>query len=227
MVRKDYPDFDDQGRLRYVPHWEQKKPKLTYQQKQRRNNKLKIDQDRADTEIVVFGIKTRDENNDIHTKECDNNQVIRLIKELKRGSFILKTGMIVHTIRQVRNDRHPDEIPITVTLATKDLVVEILEAAQNSNLCRWRKPRKGDEEAGRVGFIRKSLSEKERKEIKERKRFNNTKIGKNQAELKRREENSRTNKDTWAYIIFDEDDDDTAIKEEATMKVSVSLGGIE
>ena len=104
----------------------------TYQQKQRRNNKWKIDQDRADTEIVVFGIKTRDENNDIHTKEYDNNQVIKLLKELKRGGFILKTGVIIHTIRQVRNDRHPDEIPITVTLATKELVVEILEAARNS-----------------------------------------------------------------------------------------------
>ena len=72
--------------------------------------------------------------------------------------------MILHTMRQVRNDGHPDDIPITVTLASKELVVEILEAAKNRDLCGWSKPREVDEEAGRVGYTRKSLSEKERKE---------------------------------------------------------------
>ena len=127
--------------------------------------------------------------------------------------------MIKHTVRQVRNDRHTNEIPITVTLISKEIAEEILEAAQQFGLCGKRKWRKGDEEAGRVGFVRKSLTEKERKEIKDREKFNNSPIGKNHSELRKREENFRTDEDEWAKMIIEDQDEDSesAVDEDNTM----------
>ena len=59
---------------------------------------------------------------------------------------------------------------------------------------------------------------------REKKKFNNTKIGKNQAELRRREENSRVDEDAWAKIIIDEDDNEQAIMEDSSMELTGTPG---
>ena len=132
--------------------------------------------------------------------------MVRVLKELKKGGFVLKDKIhIVHTLRQVRNDRHPDHIPITITLSSKEVVDEILLAAADMGLIGRRTLKQGENAEVKFGFIRRSLTQRERNDIKERKKFNKTKIGQNQAKLKRREEDSRTDKDEWSEMHIEED----------------------
>ena len=120
MVRKDYATFPD-GNFKWNEHWEPAKPSLTEQQKNRKKKKWEKDRERADTEVIIFLIPTRDEAGRIHSKEYDNAQVIRLFKECARGGYWLKPGDIVGTIRQINNDRHPQNLPITVTCKDKEV----------------------------------------------------------------------------------------------------------
>ena len=205
LVRKDYPDFNEKGDLHYVEHY-QEIPYTSDQQRQRRDKNHRKDQNKVDKEIVLFGIPTRDKDDKIQTKDYDNTQVVRILKELKKGGFILKDKIhIVHTIRQVRNDRHPDDIPITITLSSKEVVDEILYAAAEIGIIGKRTLKPGDQEAVKFGFIRRSLTQRERQEIKEKKKYNKTKIGQNQAKLKRREEDSRTDVDEWSTMQIEDE----------------------
>ena len=204
-VRRDSPEFDEKGDLHWVTDYVDV-PYISDQQKKRREKTDRKDQNKSDKEIVLFEIPTKDKDNKIHTKDYDNAQVVRVLKELKKGGFVLKDKIhIVHTLRQVRNDRHPDHIPITITLSSKEVVDEILLAAADMGLIGRRTLKQGENAEVKFGFIRRSLTQRERNDIKERKKFNKTKIGQNQAKLKRREEDSRTDKDEWSEMHIEED----------------------
>ena len=96
-------------------------------------------------------------------------------------------------MRQWKNTRHPDHIPITITFRDEDTRFRVEEAALEGH----RTQRVGDEEYDRIGYIRRSLSERERKELKIRCDKRNSPEGIAFAEIKTRADNSRTDQDDW------------------------------
>merc|ERR1712051_77866 len=205
MVRKVYASFPD-GNLKWNEEWVPAKKPLTEQQKTRKKKQWEKDRDRTDTEVIVFSIPTRDDAGRIHSKDYDNAQVVRLFKECARGGYWLKPGDIVGSIRQIKNVWHPQHIPITVTCKDKEVAEKVLDAASNIKINGSRKARPDDKEKGRFGFLRPSLSEQERRAIKEKHRLKETPHGKGQAEIKQRKYESHTGADEWADLITDDYD---------------------
>ena len=203
QIRKDYPIFPD-GNIKWVEHYVPAKPPLTEQQKTRKKSQWDRDRERTDTEVIVHGIPTRDCQRRIHSKDFDNAQVIRLFKECARGGYWLKPGDIKGTIRQIGNSRNPDYIPITVTCKDRDVAEKVLEAASNIKINGSRKTRDDDKEKGRFGFLRPSLSPQERKAIRDKKKEKQTPAGQGQAELKKRQYESRTGITEWADLVTEE-----------------------
>ena len=203
MVRKVYATFPD-GNLKWNEHWEPAKKPLTEEQKTRKKKPWEKDRDKTDTEVIVFHIPTRDDAGRIHSKGYDNAQVVRLFKECARGGYWLKPGDIKGTIRQITNDRHPQHIPITVTCKDKNVAEKVLDAASDIKINESRRARPDDEEKGRFGFPTRSLLAKERKEIRDKKRMRATPAGQGQAEIRKRQYESRTGAEEWAELITEE-----------------------
>ena len=203
MIRKVYATFPD-GNLKWNEHWVPAKKPLTEEQKTRKKKQWEKDRDKTDTEVIVFEIPTRDNAGRIHSKDYDNAQVARLFKECARGGYWLKPGDIKGTIRQITNDRHPQHIPITVTCKDKDVAEKVLDAASNIKINGSRRARPDDEEKGRFGFLQRSLSAKERKDIRDKKRMRATPAGQGQAEIRKRQYESRTGAEEWAELITEE-----------------------
>ena len=203
MVRKDYATFPD-GNIKWNVHYEPKKPELTEVQKKRRKTKWEKDREKTDKEVLIFMIPTRDAANRIHSREYDNAQVVRLLRELARGGFFLKPDDITGTVRQIQNDRHPEHLPITVTCKDKETADNIITAAGNIYLNGGRRAKHDDEEKGRFGYFRPSLSEAERKAIKEKHRQKETLHGKGQAEIRQRKYDSHTNAEEWSDFLREE-----------------------
>ena len=203
MIRKDYATFPD-GNIKWNEHYEPKKPELTEVQKKRRKTKWEKDREKTDKEVLIFKIPTRDVAGRIHSREYDNAQVVRLLRELARGGFFLKPGDIAGTIRQIQNDRHPEHLPITVTCKDKETAENIITAASNIYLNGGRRAKHDDDEKGRFGYFRPSLSEAERKAIKEKHKQRETPHGKGQAEIRQRKYDSQTNAEEWSDLIREE-----------------------
>ena len=203
MVRKDYATFPD-GNIKWNVHYEPKKPELTEVQKKRRKTKWEKDREKTDKEVLIFMIPTRDAAGRIHSREYDNAQVVRLLRELARGGFFLKPDDITGTVRQIQNDRHPEHLPITVTCKDKETAENIITAAGNIYLNGGRRAKHDDEEKGRFGYFRPSLSEAERKAIKEKHRQKETLHGKGQAEIRQRKYDSHTNAEEWSDFLREE-----------------------
>ena len=172
--------------------------------KNRNKKQWEKDRDRTDKEVIVFLIPTRDEAGRIHSKDYDNAQVLRLFRECANGGYWIKPGDIVGTIRQIRNDRHPQHLPITVTCKDKEVAEKVLDAASNIEINGSRKTRPDDEEKGRFGFLRPSLDPRERKAIRDKKRLKATPAGQGQAEIRRRQYESRTGSEEWADLVTEE-----------------------
>ena len=203
MVRRDFATFPD-GNIKWNVHYEPKKPELTETQKKRRKTKWEKDREKTDKEVLIFMIPTRDAEGQLHSRDYDNAQVKRLFKELSRGGYFLKPGDIVGTIRQIQNDRHPQNLPITVTCKDKETASNVITAASNIFLNGGRRAKADDEEKGRFGFFRPSLSEQERKAIKEKHRLKETPHGKGQAEIRQRKYDSHTRADEWEELVTEE-----------------------
>ena len=69
-----------------------------------------------------------------------------------------------------------------------------------------RTPREGDLEYDRIGYVRKSLTERERKYLRIRCEKHNSPEGIVFAEIRRREENSRADAEDWAGFQLEEED---------------------
>ena len=158
-------------------------------------------------ELVLFGIPTRNKNGDIMTSAQDRLRIAKFLRELKEVGYTPTNGDVVGNVRQWRNTRHPDYIPITITFRDESTRLRVEEAALEAGLKEHRTPRAGDEEFDRIGYIRRSLSERERKELKIRNEKRNSPAGMAFAEIKRREENSRADQDDWAELNLEGDED--------------------
>ena len=79
-------------------------------------------------EAILFDIPTRASN------ASDIEHVARILRELKRGGFTVRDGDVVNTVRQWKNTRHPDHIPVTITFSTPEVRADVLFAAAEMGL---------------------------------------------------------------------------------------------
>ena len=158
-------------------------------------------------ELVLFGIPTKTSKGDIMTSAQDRLYIAKFLRELRRYGYTAVNGHVVGNVRQWRNTRHPDHIPITLTFCDEDTRFRVEEAALEAGLKGHRTPREGDEQHGRIGYIRRSLTERERKELKTKKEKRNSPAGIAFAEIRKREEDSRANHEDWADFNLEGDED--------------------
>ena len=182
-------------------------PYKSEKQKGKENSRHDRNLRQVSCELVLFNIPTKNKNGDIMTKEQDRARITKFLRELKIFGYNFKNGDVVGSARQWKNTRHPEYIPITITFCDEDTRYQAEEAALEGGLKGHRTPREGDEVYDRIGFIRRSLSERERKELKIRRDKRNSPAGIAFAEIKRREDNSRSNQDDWAGYDVEGDED--------------------
>ena len=182
-------------------------PHKSDKQKGKENNRHFKNLNQVMCELVLFMIPTKQRNGDMMTKEQDRARITKFLRELKNYGYIFKNGDVVGSVRQWKNTRHPDFIPITITFCDEETRYQAEEAALEGGLKGHRTPREGDEQYDRIGFVRRSLSERERKELKLRREKRDSPAGVAFAEIKRREENSRTNQDDWNNYDVEGDED--------------------
>ena len=196
-VRQDqYAICPDTGHVKKVEAYKT----VTYKSDKQKGRESKQHQKNLEQvlkELILFGIPIRNNNGDIMSKEQDRARITKFLRELRRYGYVFKNGDVVGSVRQWKNTRHPDHIPITITFRDEDTRFRVEEAALEGGLKGHRTPREGDEEYDRIGFIRRSLSERERKELKIRRDKRNSPEGMAFAEIKKREDNSRTDQDDW------------------------------
>ena len=201
VVRDDhYKLCPDTGNVQRVERFKTV-PTKSDKQKSRENKRHEKDLAQLMKELVYFGVPTRDQSGAIMSKDQDKTRVAKFLRELKRGGYTTKNGDVVSTVRQWRNTRHPDHIPITITFATEDLRIQAAEAATEIEV---RTPREGDLEHDRIGYVRKSLTERERTELRIRREKRNSPEGIALAEIRRREENSHADAEDWAGFQLEE-----------------------
>lgn len=180
-------------------------PLKSEKQINRENKRHQKDLEKVLREVILFDIPTRN-GREIASPETDTGHILRVMKELEAGGYFIRQGDIVGSVRQWRNTRHPDHIPITITFANEDITSLVLEAAQEIGLIGSRPKRPGDADNGIFGYLRKSLTERERKEIKQRREWRESKAGQAMRIIKKREEDSRMDQHDWAKIrVSDEE----------------------
>ena len=79
-------------------------------------------------------------------------------------------------------------------------------AASNVDLLNARKPKPNDKADDNIGYLRKSLSEEERKKIGDTKKFYASAEGKALKEIRKREYESTTNESEWSKINVEDDE---------------------
>ena len=206
MVRNDHFKFcPETGNLQRVEAFKTVQTKSD-KQKGTENKRHQKNLEEVMKELVYFGVPTRDVNGAIMTKDQDKARVAKFLRELKRGGYTTKNGHVISTVRQWKNTRHPDHIPITITFISEDVRIQAAEAAAEMGLSGSRTPREGDLEYDRIGYVRKSLTERERKYLRIRCEKHNSPEGIVFAEIRRREENSRADAEDWAGFQLEEED---------------------
>ena len=157
-------------------------------------------------ELILFGIPTKNRNGEVMTTLQDRLRIAKFLRELKDVGYNPTNGDVVGNVRQWRNPRHPDHIPITITFRDEATRHRVEVAALELGVKGHRVPRAGDEQYDRIGYVRRSLSERERKELKIRNEKRNSPAGMAFAEIKRREESSRSDQDDWAGFNMEGED---------------------
>ena len=166
----------------------------TGKKKEERRHKDNLEE--VKVEFILFNIPTK--NDGIRaTKQSDNARVIKILKELRPSGFILKSGDITGTTRQQKNDRHLDFLPITVSTRTPEITTKILEAAVIGQIANFRATKAGDAENDRIGYLRRSLTHRERQSIKNKAEWRRSARGRAHIEIKKRVEESTTSQEEW------------------------------
>ena len=186
--------IDKDGHVQIV-HAYKTFPSRSEKQTTRENNRHLGDQERALTEAILFDIPTKNPESTYTTKDQDAEYVIRILKELSKGGYKIKNGDVVSMICQWKNTR---QVPITVTFKTKDIRADVLSAAAEMELIGSRTGR--NRRPGKIGYLRKSLTDRERKNIREIREWRNSPEGMAFQEIRNREENSKTDENVWSQI---------------------------
>ena len=173
----------------------------TKNQKRRQNARYKISEDLSDREVILHNIPTLDRAGAPETADADADRAVKVLRELQGGGYTLKNGHIIGTERQVRNNRNKNGCqPITITLKDGYIAEDIKLAADKVGLLNARDPKANDTAEDNIGYLRRSLSEEERKRIGTTKKFFESKAGKALKEIRRRQYESKRNAAAWAKI---------------------------
>ena len=206
MVRNDHFKFcPETGNVQRVEAFKTVQTKSD-KQKGRENKRHQKNLEEVMKELVYFGVPTRDVNGAIMTKDQDKARVAKFLRELKRGGYTTKNGEVIRTVRQWKNTRHPDHIPITITFSSEDVRIQAAEVATEMGLSGSRMPREGDLEYDRIGYVRKLLTKREKKDLRIRREKSNSPEGIAFAEIRKREENSHADAKDWAGFQLEEED---------------------
>ena len=173
----------------------------TKNQKRRQNARYKISEDLSDREVILHNIPTLDRAGAPETADADADRAVKVLRELLGGGYTLKNGHITGTERQVRNNRNIHGCqPITITLKDGYIAEDIKLAAAQVGLLNARDPKANDTAEDNIGYLRRSLSEEERKKIGATKKFFESKAGKALKEIRRRQYESKRNAAAWSKI---------------------------
>ena len=127
-VKQNNFAIDKDGHVQIV-HAYKTVPSRSEKQTTRENNRHLRDQERALTEAILFDIPTKNPDGTYTTKDQYAEYMIRILKELSKGGYKIRNGDVVATIRQWKNTRHPEHVPITITFKSKDIRADVLSAA--------------------------------------------------------------------------------------------------
>ena len=128
-----------------------------------------------------------------------------MLRELRKGGYIVKNGDALSSCRQIRNNRKPGFQPITITFKEAIIADDVREAAERVGILNERLAKPDDKAKDNIGHLRRSLSEKERKKIRRRAAFNDSEQGKALKEIRKREAESTTNESEWLKVDLEED----------------------
>jgi hypothetical protein len=177
----------------------------SYGQRKRQNKRYKVNEEVTDREVILHGIPTLVDGAPAG-KESDGTRVIKILKELRKGGYIVKNGDVTSTGRQVRNNRKPGFQPITITFKDANIADEVKEAAEREGILNERKAKRDDKAKDNIGHLRRSLSEKERKKIGKRAKFHESAQGKALKEIRKREYESTTNESEWSKVDLEDNE---------------------
>jgi hypothetical protein len=211
---KHYQVINDKIAYNYMEkkeEWVKVVPK-SHGQRKRQNKRFKISEEITDREVILHNIPTLIDGAPA-SKESDGTRAIKILKELLKGGYKIQNGDVISTARQVRNNRKIGYQPITITFRDADTADEVKLAASNVDLLNARKPKPNDIANDNIGYLRKSLSEEERKKIGNRAKFYESAQGKALKEIRKREYESTTNESEWSKInVEDNEPMDTGTK---------------
>jgi hypothetical protein len=156
-------------------------------------------------EVILHGIPTLIKGVPAGRKS-DETRVKKILRELRPGGFEVKNGDVVSTSRQVRNARKPGFQPITITLKSADLAEEVRTAALEVGILNERQVKPDDREKDNIGYLRRSLTQKERKKIRARADFFKSDWGKALKEIQKREAENTTDQAGWLEVDLEKDD---------------------
>jgi hypothetical protein len=201
-VKKTYQVINDDKGYNYMEKEEEwvKIVSKTKNQRRRQNRRFKISEESSDKEVILHNIPTLDRAGVPETAEADTDRAIKVLRELRGGGYRLKNGDITGTTRQVRNNRKVGFQPITISVKDGETADDIKLAASKVGLLDAREPKPNDSTEDNIGYLRRSLSEEERKKIGATKKFYESKEGKALKQIRKREYDSTTNASAWSKI---------------------------
>lgn len=162
------------------------------------------DLEQVEKEVVLHGIPTL--KNGVPDKKSDEARVKKILRELRPGGFVVKNGDVEGSKRQIRNTRNIGKQPITITLRTAELADQVRASAYEVGILNTRMEKPDDLAKDRIGWLRRSLTQKERKKIRARAEFENSEQGKSLREIQRREDEQTTDQEEWSGMNLETDD---------------------
>ena len=162
------------------------------------------DLEQVEKEVVLHGIPTL--KNGVPDKKSDEARVKKILRELRPGGFVVKNGDVEGSKRQIRNTRNIEKQPITITLRTAELADQVRASAYEVGILNTRMEKPDDLAKDRIGWLRRSLTQKERKKIRARAEFENSEQGKSLREIQRREDEQTTDQEEWSGMNLETDD---------------------
>ena len=162
------------------------------------------DLEQVEKEVVLHGIPTL--KNGVPDKKSDEARVKKILRELRPGGFVVKNGDVEGSKRQIRNTRNIEKQPITITLRTAELADQVRASAYEVGILNTRMEKPDNLAKDRIGWLRRSLTQKERKKIRARAEFENSEQGKSLREIQRREDEQTTDQEEWSGVNLETDD---------------------
>ena len=121
------------------------------------------DLEQVEKEVVLHGLPTLKYG--VPNKKSDEARVKKILRKLRPGGFVVKNGDVEGSKRQIRNTRNIKKQPMIITLRTAELADQVRAVAYEVEILNTRMEEPNDLAKDRIGWLRRSLTQKERKKI--------------------------------------------------------------